>query len=357
MKRILQVCTALGAFFFLGFHVHLNPYVRPVNVLGSVEVDFSGLRTLPAAENAWGFVRQSATWARGNSQFMDSLLLSLRNSGLLNRTGTFTASNISCGAITCKIRLTVGANESHTSSAYSGNKVFANKFEAWRSTDDAKALEFYFTDSTTPGDTGGLLYYNLNVLNPTTFAGDSVVVESYVSGVPGSLRQTYSWSGGSITGSTGSDRGRVVLEQMDGGVILCFQSIIRFTAGTFNCGGDANPDYYSLGYSQETSAPFRATARATLANNTIDNTSVANPVCGLALASLQLNYGQFNGNGFITDGVTTELSGHPPISRVNNVFSRNGTSGKGGVDGFDDMRQAKIDALAIAFKSVAAPGF
>ncbi len=188
VKRSLQLLTTLGAFFFLGFQVHLNPYVRPVDTLGSIQVDFSGLRTLPAAENAWGFVRQSATWARGNSQFMDSLLLSLRNSGLLNRTGTFTATNQSCGSITCTIRLTVGANESHSSSAYSGNKVFANKFEAWRTTDNAKALEFFFTDSTTPGDTGGLLYYNLNVLNPTTFAGDSVVVESYVSGVPGSLR-------------------------------------------------------------------------------------------------------------------------------------------------------------------------
>ncbi len=146
-----------------------------------------------------------------------------------------------------------------------------------------------------------------------------------------------------------------MLEQMDSGTLLCFQSIIRFTSGTFNCGGDANPDYYSLAYSQETSAPFRATARATLANNTIDNTSVSNPVCGLALASLQLNYGQFNGNGFITDGVSTEISGHPPISRVNTLFSRNGTSGKGGANGFDDTQKAKIDALAIAFKSAAAP--
>ncbi|MCB1318094.1 MAG: hypothetical protein KDK27_19145, partial [Leptospiraceae bacterium] len=188
-----------------------------------VPPDFTGLsgaisqvRELHAAENAWGFVRQSATWANSNSLIIDSIISSLQSSGILNQSaGTYNFANQNVSGTQYHMQIGVGTNDTVNGAGYSGTKTYTNRFLMWRASDDAKALELFFDNSTDTSGDGALMTYSLNVLNGSRFTATAPLVETYVFGSAGSRKQVYSWRDGPLVSGTvpGSLNGRVLLEE------------------------------------------------------------------------------------------------------------------------------------------------
>lgn len=310
-----------------------------------------------ALENEWAFVRQSALWANNNSDTIEAIIGPIKKYNLLSNPGSFQTTVQTPNGGVFITKLSVDVNASVASSAYTGNLVFKHKFEMWRSSDKAKALEMFFDSADQLTDKGILLLYNLNIIDPTNYP-DSLVCETYASKQNASYlgntivsqKQTISWSG-SQQFYSGADKGRVVLEKMDNDTILCFKSVVRFPSNPSlfgpNCG--ANTKYYSLAYSQFLTSPKKeATAKLSLMNNGIDNTNAQ--LCGL----ISRNYGLFENSGFIGDEVTSAKvpASYPQTSRVDKLFGTIGTTGAGV---WDDLSKVKLDSISIQFNSVNTP--
>ncbi|MCB1193863.1 MAG: hypothetical protein KDK90_25735 [Leptospiraceae bacterium] len=320
-----------------------NIFIRFLKSIGVVS-------TAKATENAWAFVRQSALWANNNTTIIESIITPIKNYGLLNKSTT-TQGTTQISGTDFIYRITPNANTTTTSTAYDGSKTFKHKFELWRSSDSAKAMEMFFDSVDSLTDQGILLLYNLNVINSSSFP-DTMVCETYVATVSGSQKQTISWSG-TQSFYTGSDRGRVVLELMDSNTILCFKSVVRFKGGTISgtnnvCNQSGSSQYYALAYVQNfTTTNKEATAKLSLSEGSIDNSG---KVCGYSL----YNYGLFKTSGFISDGNASSsvTSEYPATSRLDTLFSEINTTGSGT---WDDLSQTKVDAISIAFVDTSAP--
>jgi len=306
-----------------------------------------------ASENEWAFVRQSALWANNNTDAIEAIIGPIKKYNLLNTVNSLeTQTQLPSG--TFKVKLTVNANDSISASAYNGNKIFKHKFEMWRVSDSRKALEMFFdnVDSLAANSNGVILKYNLNVLDPATYP-DDLVCETYASvtnvsyqgkTVP-SQKQTISWSGPPSVFYFGSLGGRVVLELMDNGTVLCFKSVVRFQHNNkfTGCGTTGDEYYYALAYSQFfTTGDKKATAKMSLKKNSIDNTD--GKICGY----YSRNYGLFFNQGFVSDSNSASQvpSDYPQTSRVDTLF---GTIGTSGVGTWDDLSQSKLASLNIQF--------
>jgi hypothetical protein len=338
-----------------------------------------GPAELAAAENSWGFVRQSATWANGNSTLADNLITSLKNSGLLTNTATQLATTTVLNGVSYKVKLETNNTCSPTTacqninaSAYTGTKTFSHRFKLWRASDNLDVLEMLFDDIDSPatGD-GVLLNYRLGALDGTLSDNNALIVESYISGASPNRRQTYSWGAAfNTTGTaaaTTTDRGRVVLEEMTVGLkgggtssgALCVRIAARTVSQTITGCGTGN-FYYALAYGQKTATNFETTALSGLAVNTL---ATGGQICGV----INLGFGTFNGSGFLADGqsASTVPNGFPDPSvnggypGVQALFNKINTSGAG-AGGFDDLQKATLDGLnaSIAFHPASeAPGF
>lgn len=312
-----------------------------------------------AAENEWAFVRQSALWANNNTDAIEAIIGPIKRYNLLNTVSTIkTDVQLTSGTVFVA-KLTVNANTSVSSSAYTGTQTYKHKFELWRKSDNVKALEFFFDNVDQLDSKGVILLYNLNVLDPANYA-DSLVCEtyaakvnvSYLGATTSSQKQTISWSG-TQSFYSGSKGGRVVVELMDNNTVLCFKSVVRFQNGAnFNwCETNATPGddkYYALAYSQFlNNADFEATAKLSILDNDIDTTG---KFCQYATR----NYGLFKKAGFIADTKTAGQVGaeYPSTSRVDTLFSKIGTSGSGE---WDNMTKTKIDSLNIQFHDAVTP--
>lgn len=330
-------------------------------------VEINGVQKAEAAENAWGFVRQSATWANANSMLADNLITSLKTQGLLSGTNNWSLTNVNMNGTLYKIKLqtNLGSPVSASSTAYSGTKDFSNRFKMWRQSDNTQVLELLFDDVSSPGTGDGILMnYALALLDSTSANNSALVVESYISGTSPSRKQTYSWgqqfwTSGS-NAATSSDKGRVVLEEMtlqiqNGSPTtgLCVTIAARTVSQTITgCnGGAAAPFYYALAYGQETVGSMRALAKAGL--NT--NLTTGGLFCGV----LNLNYGRFNSGGFVGDSVATgtTLDGFPSKGDgtsygVDFIFTRVGGTNS---NDYKDLSQTKIDGLSTQFRSANDP--
>ena len=354
------IAVILICFFGLSVNVKHNwneknePIRKNAEELFTVQLDLSGLQPLKAAESAWAFVRQSATWANNNTRLIESIILPIKNSGALNFPGSYTQTVASGTGISFIARLTVDANQAVPSAAYSGTKTYQHKFELWRSSDNAKAMEIFFDTLVDLSGDGVLMIYNLGVCDPLNFASDNVVVESYSFLNGDSKVQVYSWAGSISSGLANyanSDRGRVSLDTMDNNTVLCFKSVVRFTTGGADlCGGAGTNSYYSLAYSQNFASPSQATALVSLAVDSIDN-SLSNRICGVS----DLGFGLFRESGFISDGNSSVPADYPTAARVNTLFGQLNTVSSDGE--WDDLTKATIDGLntKVAFTSTAAP--
>ncbi len=354
---------------------------RPVIFKGGAQKQlvFSGPADLQAAENNWEFVRQSATWANGNSTFADNLITGLKNSGLLTNNPQQLATTTVLSGVTYKLKLETNGTcnptascQSISASAYTGTKNFNHRFKLWRASDNLDVVELLFDDIDNPatGD-GVLLNYRLGLLDGTLSDNPNLIVESYISGASPNRRQTYSWGAAfNITGTaaaTTSDRGRVVLEEMTVGLkgggtssgALCVRIAARTVSQTIAGCGTGN-FYYALAYGQKTVSNFETTALSGIAVNSL---ATGGQVCGI----LSLGFGTFNGAGFLADGLSssTVSDGFPDPSvnggypGVQALFNKINTSGAG-AGGFDDLQKATVDALNanISFHPASeAPGF
>ncbi|TGM76937.1 hypothetical protein EHR04_15745 [Leptospira levettii] len=286
-----------------------------------------------SADN-WGFVRQSATWARGNSGIIDNLILALKNAGYFNnptasRTDVLSNVNLSgFGSSTLTIKInTPTANVAST--AYAGNKTFNHFLEIKKTGASTPSLQLFFDDpNTTLGNDGALVYYRLVDFGNPQFAnvGD-VITESYTGNdsIYGTKFQTYTWRNGPENSSWISKHGRVVLTEVDSGRQLCFRSVVRLS---FTKLKEINPSnttaldqlkstcqtaqstsgdniYYTLAYMQKFDSPFQTTAKAsftTSANRT-------ETICNIPTSSFpgaNLSYGIFNISGYVTDQLNAD---------------------------------------------------
>ena len=343
-KTKIWLIVALLSVTFLGvsFSVHRENErrIRITVALGQVG-------KLMAGEDAWGFVRQSATWARGNSNTIDELITALRTAGLLDRgPGVYDFTDLDMGTVRVKMRVGVGQSYTVGASAFEGgNKTFTNKVIFWRQSDNYKILELFFDETGALSGDGALLIYRLHAFEPLQFNNPNAVIESYafVDGA-GSRRQTYSWSDPLSIGEITS-RGRVILIDMD--TVICVQSVITLNTGHASgqlCGAGNN--YYSLAYGVKVAEPNQTTALFALDRTTVSN---AGTICGGANPR---NFGRFERGGFIGDGFSAASipADYPSATAVSTLMSQLGTDPAapdcgGDCDG-DDTTQATIDGLA-----------
>ncbi|XDD55122.1 hypothetical protein AB3N62_04740 [Leptospira sp. WS4.C2] len=344
-----------------------------------------------SADN-WGFVRQSATWARGNSGIIDSLILALKNAGYFNNPDSarvdvlsnVNLSGIGSSTLTIKIN-TPTANIS--SSAYTGTKTFKHFMEIKKTGASVPSLQLFFDDpNTTLGNNGALVYYKLvDFGNPQFSSVGDVITESYTGNdsIYGTKFQTYTWRNGPENASWISKHGRVVLTEVDSGRQLCFRSVVRLTFSKLkeiNPAGASGIDnlksfcqtaqstsgdnlYYTLAYMQKFDLPFQTTAKAsftTSANRT--ETICAIPESPSA-PNVRLSYGIFNINGYVTDQLLaaqvpsdypSPTVGGADFMSVDEAFNRTyaafgasiaGQTGLGTVKQYEATSKAFLDAF------------
>lgn len=387
-----KVVLALLVFFGITAGFKFNSGAKKEKNHIPFSLNVSLLRPLHATADQWGFVRGSASWARGNSLFMDDVIGSIQSNPalVLSASGVdgITQDNFSTTSGTnFTISLKLNGTFTASSTAYTGTKTFSNylelRNEGTTGTADI-ALQFYWDDN--PRDStqdGALVRYRLQMLNPSQDGGSSADIESYVyspdvtaggfydtAGFPNQgLVQVYSWDDKLANDnqiSLKARHGRVILEEMDNRTVFCFKAVVRVDAdanlipGNPNaglCSGSASDEYYKLAYSQKLTGDLEVTAKSGWEEGAI--TPGEGTLCGLT----SLNYGLFNVNGFVKDFVA---SGNIPSSyvqatRVDGLYLRIGDSGKSGNTGddkgvlWDDLRKSTIDALDIVFESSPPP--
>ncbi|TGK21506.1 LIC_12337 family protein [Leptospira kmetyi] len=346
------------------------------------------IQPLHANADSWGFVRQSATWARGNSLFMDDLIFAIRKAFPLGTTANITLSNqlFNGQSYTLRLKLNSG-NVSYQPSTLSAAASYTNFFELRSTSDNGAALQFFFDDD--PRDVAGdgaVLLYQLSRLDPTRWSGATAIIESYVRQpvVTGfanqGLIQTYSWKGSLGSDALGQDvdTGRVILEEMDNRTVFCFKSVVSFNGTTdlvtINpgttllgyshnnglCPG-AGREYYKLAYSQKLDGSLNVTAKGGLEQTAI--TSGQAITCNNTVnqvVNFTPTYGLFNFNGFIAEGVAASAIPADFIqsTRVDSLYDRVGTVGKSSAtttpagSSWDTLTKAYIDALTINFATV-----
>ncbi|EIE00869.1 LIC_12337 family protein [Leptospira licerasiae] len=386
-----KVVLALLVFFGITAGFKFNPGFKKEKNNIPFSLNVSLLRPLHASADQWGFVRGSATWARGNSLFMDDVIGSIQaNPGLVflaSQANGITQDGFSTTSGTnFTISLKLNGTFTASSTAYTGTKTFSNYLELKNvgTTDPANiALQFYWDDN--PRDSlqdGALVRYRLQMLNPSQDGGSSADIESYVyspdvtdpfysTNYPNQgLVQVYSWDDKLANDneiSLHARHGRVILEEMDDRTVFCFKAIVRVDA-TANlipasnanaglCSGSASDEYYKLAYSQKLTGDLEVTAKSGWEEGAI--TSGDGTLCGL----ISLNYGLFNVNGFVKDFVDSGAipASYVPATRVDGLYGRIGLSGKSGNTGdnngvyWDDTRKSTIDALDIVFESSPPP--
>ncbi|MBM9500144.1 hypothetical protein JWG44_07765 [Leptospira sp. 201903071] len=346
------------------------------------------LQPLKASADTWGFVRQSATWARGNSLFMDDLIFAIRKNFPLGTTVNLTLPNqvMSGQSFTLRLKLNSGA-VSYKPTTLAAAASYTNFFELRSTSDNQAALQFFFDDNPREaGGDGAVLLYQLSRLDPVRWSGATAIIESYVvqpvvTGFANQgLIQTYSWKGTLGADALGQDvdTGRVILEEMDNQTIFCFKSVVSFAgttdlvpinAGTTALGyahnqglcPGAGREYYKLAYSQKLDGNLNVTAKGGLEQAAITSgqaitcTSTVNQ-----FIPFTPTYGLFNFNGFVAEGVASSAipTDYVPSSRVDSLYDRVGTVGKSAAtttpagSSWDTLTQAYVDAITVTFATV-----
>lgn len=224
MKRLLFI-FALVAFLGLGlsFRTDRVPFFVREDSPKPFPVRLELLQPLKANADNWGFVRQSATWARGNSLFMDELIAGIRKNFPAGSTANITLANQNFNGQSYTLRLKLNSGNVLYQPSTLGSAVsYTNFFELRSSSDNQPALQLFFDDDprSASGD-GAVLVYQLSRLDPTQWAGATAIIESYVvqpviTGFSNQgLIQTYSWKGplGADALGQDADTGRVIFRR------------------------------------------------------------------------------------------------------------------------------------------------
>ena len=401
MKKILYLL------FFLGVTIRFSDNAFRIDSDGIFKFSITeairlsiGNEPIFGEANSWGFVRQSATWARGNSNLIDQLIAGLKKAGFFSNSNpidqSYTNINLDgLGSSTIRIKLNQQANPiaGITATAYSGSKSLNHFLEITKTGNSNPSLQLFFDDpNTLLGNDGALIYYKLGDWNLSQFANvGSVITESYTANESsyGTKFQSYTWKNGPENASWPSDNGRVVLTEVDSGKQLCFRSVVRLKFSklaaispsqttTLNnlksvCGG-SDQIYYGLAYMQKFDSPFYTTAKASI-SPLASNGTFPETICNLSssISGAKLSYGIFDLNGFVKDGLSaTEVPSTYPsptvggadYMSVDEAFSRTGIdstsvlgSGKPAAKQYEYTSKNFLDSLSstegdkLAFKS------
>ncbi|MGE8721840.1 LIC_12337 family protein [Leptospira terpstrae] len=397
MKKVLYTFIFLGMSFQVSdFHklARLDQEIR-LTSLFSEAIQFGiGSEKIWSATSAdnWGFVRQSATWARGNSGIIDSLILALKNAGYFNNSAprNDVLSNVNLngfGSATLTIKIST-PTAGISSTAYTGTKTFNHFFEIKKTGASTPSLQLFFDDpETTLGNDGALVYYRLVDFGNPAFAnvGD-VITESYTGNdsIYGTKFQTYTWRNGPENSSWISKHGRVVLTEVDSGRQLCFRSVVRLTftklkavnptgtaaldnlktvCNTVQGTGASDQIYYALAYMQKFDSPFQTTAKATFTMSTARPETICAIPESPSAPNVRLSYGIFNINGYVTDQLLaaqipadypSPTVGGADFMSVDEAFNRTyvafgasiaGQAGLGTVKQYETTSKAFLDAF------------
>ncbi len=328
------------------------------------------LSSLQAEEKDWGFVRQSAEWARGNGLFIDSFINAVARNPWLSSPGVKDIENVSLGIRNrlFRVRVEIGVPQPNIASgSYSGTRTFQNKLEIRRQIENDLALQLFFDSTSEITDNGALMYYNLAKLNPEPGFFDNsetTVVETFLFKKPdGFRRQVYTWKGAPTTLTSIASSGRVVLDEVLDGKTLCFRTVVKvdrqvlqtLAPNTANsnllnvCGNPSSGDfYYVLAYMQNFDFPFLTTAKYGWTGDATRKEGF----CGFS--GTNNNYGLFNDKGFVKDGVPANQvpSGYPSPNQgemsVDSAFLATFTSTTGlgySAPGSDDTSKAFMDSI------------
>ncbi|PJZ75352.1 LIC_12337 family protein [Leptospira neocaledonica] len=404
MKNAFKKIALILAIFFglsIGFRSD-----RGRNSSFPISLKFKLLQQpLHASATEWGFVRQSATWARGNSLFMDDIIAGIQANQLLTalaHTQIVSATNIPMGdeggVFDIKLRLKDNTSPVPfvvpSSSVFAAQKEFDNCFQLKVAGTSAIALQFFWDDDPRdPDQDGAILLYNLSLLAPNKWTA-TAVIESYVYSpdttdpkydpnnihVDQGLVQTYSWAGplGTDTLAQSVQSGRVILEEMDGGAVFCFKTVVSIKgdadfsslspllpANQAFCNTGSAAEYYKLAYSQELTGNLEVIAKSGWEEGGVSSIASAadDQICDYG----SINYGIFDVNGFVKDhilSVNVPSYDHINVSRVSKLYERIGTPGKSGAGDlmgvkWDDLTEGTIQGLtsSVSFKDLTSYGF
>jgi hypothetical protein len=379
MPKRNKVLLLLAFLVPLSLPVQKSPWYR-INSVTGFDWNPTKLldRPLEAADNDWGFVRGSASWARGNSTFIDELLAVVRDNEWLNRPGVQTFDNITLGKEKFRVKLSIEQTFTGIPSlSYEGTRTFRSKFEIFRpaqgSDPERIVLQLFFDSPESVEKNGALMYYNLAGLNPEEPAFDKdpdALVETFIFRKPDGLRrQVYTWKMEKTpTRKFPTDVGRVVLDEVLEGDSLCFRAVARFSGDILTellaennpslpsliypaCEADEEDDlYYSLAYMQKFRFPFLTTAMFGWSGTDQRKQGW----CGIS----NINYGLFNHKGFVRDRVPADQvpASYPSPNSgdmsVNDAFgatfTENTASTGYGATGSDNTSKEFMDAIKTA---------
>lgn len=357
--------------FTLSLPVQRKPWYLSMSSI-PYSIDFHALiSSLYAEENDWGFVRQSAEWARGNGLFIDNIISEIAKNPWLKSPGIKVFENIKfdSGPNLFTIILEINVPQTGiTSGAYSGTRTFQNKMEIRRQPQNDLALQLFFDSTEEITDNGALMYYILAKLNPDVPVFDKseqAIVETFLFKKPdGFRRQVYTWKNVPASQTSITTAGRVVLDEVLDGKTLCFRTVVKVDRTVLQtiapitsnpiflnaCGNVSSGDYYYiLSYMQNFQFPFLTTAKF---GWTGDNTRKEG-FCGIP--STNKNYGLFNDKGFVKDQVPANQvpSNYPSPNQgemsVDSAFIATYTSATGlgySAPGSDDTSKAFIDGIS-----------
>lgn len=250
---------------------------------------------LMAASNNWTTVRSVATFLQNATNGVDEIIVSLQNSGALNANQVITATEGDY-----KYRFNPLFNQSVVSTAFPSGKTYKVSFEVWRSTDDSKYLELYFTTGEDARE--ALAIWQPNIVDTNANQGNSNKMECALSGGANDGFMVCSWNG-PIASSGAVQTARFGFNEGSLAPTLC---------GTTNTVNDA---YF----------------------NTNANASAAG-----------------SDQYFVQDGVTTDLdSNYPTIASVASYFSGLGSADSDGVD----ISTTALGSLSVQFRQSTSPGF
>ncbi|MCG6139702.1 LIC_12337 family protein [Leptospira mtsangambouensis] len=359
MKKILYILIFFGLSFQLSDFNKLTRLDRKEQLthLFSEAIQLGvGTEKLWSATSAdsWGFVRQSATWARGNSGIIDSLILALKNAGYFNNStprndvlNNVNLSGFGSATLTIKISQTISGI---ASTAFAGTKTFNHFFEIKKTGASTPSLQLFFDDpETTLGNDGALIYYRLvDFGNPQFATVGDVITESYTGNesIYGTKLQTYTWRNGPENAAWISKVGRVILTEVDSGRQLCFRSTVKMNFSKLEAlnpaivtlknactttQGAGDSVYYVLAYMQKFDSPFLTTAKATITKTTAKPTTICAIPETPSTPGVRLSYGIFDINGYVTDqllanqvpvGYPSPTQGGADFMSVDEAFTR-----------------------------------
>lgn len=301
---------------------------------------------LKAASNNWTAVRSIATFLQNATNGVDEIIVSLQNSGALNANQVITATR---GDF--KYRFNPSFDQSVVSTAFPSGKTYNVSFEVWRSTDDSKYLELYFTTGEDARE--ALAIWQPNIVDTNANQGNSNKMECALSGGANDGFMVCSWNGPiASSGVVQTARFKADANSTSGDVS------VRGAVQTLNASGCASgaADYYALAFISKTASPNYTTARFGF-----NEGSLAPTLCG---TTNTVNNAYFNTNAnangsggdqyFVQDGVATDLDANYPTSAsVASYFNGLGSADSDGVD----ITTTALGSLSVQFRQSTSPGF